>query len=124
MDGKIQPLIFDAARIFPVRLNLDPIKYLLNYEIRRAMLVNIIGNTAMFIPIGVIWLAVFPNLNTHRKVISAGVGFSLSIEIMQLPFFDRVSDIDDLLLNSLGYLIVYAIFLLISRIFVFLKKQK
>ena len=73
-------------------------------------------NTAMFIPLGIVWPAVFKKLNTHGKVIAAGVGVSLAIEILQLPFYDRVTDIDDLILNSLGYLIGYGIFLLVRKL--------
>ena len=119
VNGKIQPLVFDASQIFPIRLNLIPIVYLFDYEIRREALINVIGNTAMFMPIGIIWPLVFRNLNTHKKTIAAGVGLSLFIEILQLPFFDRVSDIDDLLLNSLGFITGYGIYLLVK----FIKKK-
>ena len=111
VDGKIQPLIFDAALLFPPRVNFLPLVNLLDYEIPREALINVIGNTTMFIPIGIFWPLVFKSLDSHKKVVTAGVGFSLCIEILQLPFFDRVSDIDDLLLNSLGFLIGYGLFL-------------
>ena len=114
MNGKIQPLIFDAANTFPPRINLIPIVNLFDYEIRREALINVIGNTAMFIPVGIIWPIAFRKLDTHRKVMAAGIGTSLIIEILQLPFFDRVSDIDDLILNSLGFLIGYGICLLVK----------
>ena len=66
----------------------------------------------MFIPLGIVWPSVYKGLDTHWKVISAGIGVSLCIEILQLPFYDRVSDIDDLLLNSLGFIIGYLLYLL------------
>ena len=81
----------------------------------REALLNLIGNTAMFIPLGIVWPAVFKKLNTHGKAIAAGIGVSLSIEILQLPFFGRATDIDDLILNSTGFLIGYGIYLLIKR---------
>ena len=112
VDGRIQPLIFDAARVFPLRLNFVPLANLLDYEIRREAIINVVGNTAMFLPIGIIWPIVFRKLDSHQKVIAAGVGFSACIEILQLPF-DRVTDIDDLLLNSLGFLAGYGICLLV-----------
>jgi glycopeptide antibiotics resistance protein len=115
VDGQVQPLILDTAKIFPFRINLIPFVYLFDYPVLREILINIIGNTAMFIPIGIIWPSVFRKLDCHRKVIAAGIGFSLCIEILQLPFFDRVSDIDDLCLNSLGFLMGYGIFLLIRK---------
>lgn len=113
VDGKIQPLLFDAAQIFPPRINPVPLVNLFDYEIRQEAVLNFVGNTAMFIPIGIIWPVVFKELNTHRKAIAAGVGFSLCIEILQLPFFDRVTDVDDLLLNSLGYLIGYGLYTIV-----------
>ena len=74
------------------------------------------GNTFMFLPLGIVWPVVFRQLDTHKKVILAGVGTSLLIEILQLPFFDRVSDIDDLILNSLGFLMGYGIYLLVKAV--------
>ena len=112
VNGQVQPLLFDASRIFPPRVNLVPIVHLFDYPVFREALINFIGNTAMFVPLGIVWPAVFKQLDTHGKVIAAGVGYSLLIEIAQLPFFDRVTDIDDLLLNSLGFLIGYGIYLL------------
>ena len=115
MEGQIQPLIFGPAQIFPPRINLVPLIYLLDYLIVGEAVLNVVGNTAMFIPIGIIWPMVFKELDSHGKVIAAGVGFSLCIEVLQLPFFDRVTDIDDLILNSLGFLIGYGICLLLRK---------
>ena len=99
VSGQVQPLLFDAARIFPPRINLLPMVYLFDYPVFREALLNLIGNTAMFIPLGIVWPSVFKKLDTHGKVIAAGVGCSLLIELLQLPFFDRVSDIDDLIIH-------------------------
>ncbi len=112
VNGALQPLIFDSALAFPFRINILPFVNLFDYPVISAALLNIMGNTAMFIPLGIIWPAVYKKLNSHKKVIAAGVGVSLFIEILQLPFFDRVSDIDDLILNSLGFVIGYGIYLL------------
>ncbi len=116
VDGRIQPLLFDPAQMIPFRINFMPIVHLFDYEIRREALINFIGNTAMFIPIGIVWPSVFPQLRSFGKAMAAGVGFSLCIEILQLPFFDRVSDIDDLILNSLGYLMGYGIWVLVRKL--------
>ena len=116
LEGQIQPLLFDPARIFPLKVNLLPLVYLFDYPEMRDALLNLIGNVAMFIPLGIVWPSVFPKLDTHRKVIAAGVGVSLCIEILQLPFFDRTSDIDDLILNSAGFLLGYGLWLLIRKL--------
>lgn len=122
VDGKIQPLIFDAARLFPPRLNFVPLVNLFDYPKLSEAMLNLIGNTAMFIPLGIVWPIVYKELNTHKKVIAAGVGFSLLIEILQLPFYDRVTDIDDLILNSLGYVTGYGLYLLVKQIGKLIKK--
>lgn len=116
VDGKVQPLLFDAARIFPPRVNVVPLVNLFDYDIFREALINFIGNTTMFIPLGIVWPSVFKQLNTHGKVIAAGVNFSLCIEVLQLPFFDRVTDVDDLILNSVGFIAGYGIYLLVTKI--------
>ena len=115
VDGKIQPLLFDAGKIFPLWVNFKPFIYLFDYPTMREALLNLIGNTAMFIPLGIVWPTAFKKLNTHDKVIAAGFGMSLLIEVLQLPFFDRASDIDDLILNTLGFLIGYGIYLFVKK---------
>ena len=112
VNGEIQPLIYESAKVFPFRTNWIPLVNLFDYPEMREILINVIGNTAMFIPLGIVWPSVYKGLDTHWKVISAGIGVSLCIEILQLPFYDRVSDVDDLLLNSLGFIIGYLSYLL------------
>ena len=121
VNGKIQPLLFDYQQILPFWLNLKPFVYLFDYPTLREALLNLIGNTAMFIPLGIVWPAVFKKLNTHRKVIAAGVGVTLTIELMQLPFYNRATDIDDLILNSAGFLIGYSIYLVVIRLKKYIK---
>ena len=112
VNGEIQPLVFESAKAIPFRVNWIPFVKLFDYPEMRDILINVIGNTAMFIPLGIVWPSVYKGLDTHWKVISAGIGVSLCIEILQLPFYDRVSDVDDLLLNSLGFIIGYLLYLL------------
>ena len=116
VDGRIQPLVFDSNSWFPFRINLLPFVYLTDYPSRREALLNLIGNTAMFLPLGIVWPAVYKKLDDHWKVIAAGAGLSLIIELLQLPFFDRVSDIDDLILNTAGFVTGYLIYLLARRL--------
>ena len=116
VNGEIQPLVFESANAFSFRVNWIPFVKLFDYPEMRDILINVIGNTAMFIPLGIVWPSVYKGLDTHWKIISAGIGFSLCIEILQLPFYDRVSDIDDLLLNSLGFIIGYLLYLLAKQV--------
>jgi len=49
-------------------------------------------------------------------VLLAGVGASPTIELLQLPFFGRTTDIDDLLLNFLGFAMGYGICLAVKAV--------
>ena len=56
----------------------------------------------MFILVGIVWSICFKKLDTIGKTILAGLGFTLLIEITQLFFYERCSDIDDIILNTTG----------------------
>ena len=116
VDGKIQPLIFDIATAFPFRVNLVPLVNLFDYNSKRDLLVNVIGNVAMFIPSGIVLPIIYKRLDTFVKVLLAGGGISLCIEIIQLPFSVRATDIDDLILNTVGVIMGYGIYVLIRYV--------
>ena len=103
VEGRIASLVLDVDKIFPLWINLIPIVHL--FDVYDGWLINIIGNVAMFIPVGLVWPSCFKKLDTIGKTILAGAGFPLFIEITQLPFYDRCSDIDDLILNTTGIFI-------------------
>ena len=116
VNGAIQPLVFDSARILPFRTNLIPLVNLFDYPTAKEAALNVIGNTLMFVPLGIVCPSVFKELDSYKKVLLAGFGTSLIIEILQLPFYSRVSDVDDLILNSLGFVMGYLIYILVCRI--------
>ena len=120
VDGQVQPLIFDIATAFPFRVNLVPLVNLFDYDNRRDLLLNVIGNVAMFIPSGIVLPIIYKRLDSFIKVSLAGGGISLCIEIIQLPFRVRASDIDDLILNTVGVMIGYGIYAMIR----YLKRRK
>ena len=116
VNGRIQPLVFDASKVFPLWLNLIPYVELLDYSNKRDLLLNNIGNTAMFIPSGIILPIIYKKLNSFWKVVAAGAMLSLCIEILQLPFSGRASDVDDLILNTAGVMIGYGIYALVRAV--------
>ena len=115
VSGHVQPLVFQRDAVWPFRVNLIPLVHLLRFDSRRDLLLNVIGNCAMFIPTGIILPILYPRLNRGWKVIAAGAGISLCIELLQLPFAVRASDVDDLILNTLGVVLGYGIFRLCRR---------
>ena len=77
----------------------------------RLGLFNVVGNVAMFIPVG--WLlAVFVGRRRVLKAVVASVGLSTAIEVAQL-FVGRFSDIDDVILNTTGALLGAGVALLL-----------
>ncbi|MBE6990551.1 MAG: VanZ family protein [Ruminococcaceae bacterium] len=113
--GHVQPLVFEMAAIFPLRINLVPLAHLFDYGSVRDTIWNVVGNAAMFIPSGIVLPIVYRKLNSFWKVVAAGASISLCIEILQLPFASRASDIDDLILNTLGVVVGYGIYAAIKR---------
>ena len=114
VGGHIQPLIFDIATVFPFRVNLLPLVNIFDYDSKKDMLLNVIGNAAMFVPSGIVLPIVYKKLDTFRKVLLAGAGISLCIEIIQLPFNVRATDVDDLIMNTIGVILGYGIYALVQ----------
>ena len=108
-DGRVQPLLFDPAAVYPFRINAVPFVMLTDYDSRRDLLLNLIGNVGMFIPSGILLPILYKRLHSFWRVLAAGAIMSLCIELLQLPFAVRASDVDDLILNTLGVAIGYGI---------------
>ncbi|MCR5539708.1 MAG: VanZ family protein [Ruminococcus sp.] len=115
-NGRVLPLEFDTANIFPLRINIIPFVNILDYIDPADILLNIPGNVMMFIPSGIILPILYKRLNSFWKVTAAGAGMSLCIEILQLPFAVRASDVDDLILNTAGAMAGYGIYALFRHI--------
>lgn len=76
------------------------------------MIPETVMNIVVFIPVGLIIGIVFRGAN-WRKVIMAGVGMSLSIELMQLVFKKGCCETDDVIHNTLGCMFGYGIYAII-----------
>lgn len=116
VDGQVQPLLFDAATAWPFRMNLVPFVNLLDYPTKGEILLNVIGNSTMFIPTGIMTPLIYKNLYSFKKTVLTGFLISLTIEIIQLPFAVRCSDVDDLILNTLGCIAGYGIYAIVKCI--------
>ncbi len=115
MSGVERPLTFDPETAYPFRVNLTPFVRLRDFAYRRDLLLNIIGNITMFIPGGVILPILYKRLDSAWKVLASGALISLCIELLQLPFPTRASDIDDLIFNTAGIANGYGIYALLTR---------
>lgn len=75
---------------------------------------NTLGNLALFVPLGILLPLTSNRFRTLRRVLLFALCLSLSIEAIQflLRFFGnpRAVDIDDVILNTLGACVGFAIY--------------
>lgn len=90
------------------RINLIPfffikdIKYYLDNGMYYSILFNLIGNIIPFSVFSFLCVLLFKKLDSLKNILMLGFAFSLIIELLQIPLY-RGSDIDDLILNMVGY---------------------
>ena len=77
---------------------------------------QIIGNIVLFIPMGFFIPLIWKCKKYFRKALLIGILCSLSIELLQyiisllLEFNYKVTDVDDILLNTLGFIIGFFLY--------------
>lgn len=76
----------------------------------RAVMVNLVGNVLAFVPFGFILPIIGKRLRSMWKVTALGFLMSLSVEFLQLMLKVGCCDVDDVLLNTLGALLGYILF--------------
>ena len=77
---------------------------------------NTILNIILFIPLGIMLPFLWKKYNTLSETLILGFSMSLAIELLQI-FTYRATDINDLLANTIGTVLGYCIFRLISCCF-------
>jgi glycopeptide antibiotics resistance protein len=98
-------------------VNLIPFKSILA-GIRRGgwlLNVNVFGNIAAFVPLGLLVPAVSRRFNLPAAVLWLSLLTSGAIEICQWALGWRVADVDDLLLNIAGGLVGYGCYTLLAE---------
>ena len=100
------------------RLNLIPFKIFYDTYIETKqgniyyLIISFLGNIVMFVPIG-FFIKLLYKIN-DKKIVLIGFLISLSIEIIQ-NFTGRETDIDDLILNTLGVYIGIILYKFIKK---------
>src|SRR5829696_1515705 len=67
-----------------------------------AKVFNLLGNIALFIPFGFLFPILFDRMSKFKTVFFISLLLSLFFELFQLITHTGQSDVDDLILNSLG----------------------
>lgn len=117
----IQPeeIAFNTMHDLGVRNNFIPIKTTfdnlisdIQHDMGIAPFKQILGNIIMFIPIG-FYIPIINNKKKFKEVVLAGFIFSVGIELTQfiintiIGYNYRSTDVDDIILNTLGAIIGY-----------------
>lgn len=103
-----------GINLVPVRESGALLRYYVQHGLWSAILINFPGNIAMFLPIG-LFAGLLMDKPKWWKSTLAAFFLSFFIEIFQL-FVSRGTDIDDLILNTLGGLMGHWLFLLLRRV--------
>jgi len=85
---------------------------------------NLLGNIIPFIPFGFLLPITYEKFSSTIKVLAAGLASILLIEIFQ--FFTKLGsfDVDDIILNMIGIVCGYLMFLVINRLFLMILRKK
>lgn len=90
------------------------VPYLLGYRGWIIAGVNLVGNVALLVPLGILFSLICLN-NTWKKSFFLAVASGLSIEILQTMLRVGIFDIDDVILNALGFMVGYWVLIILSK---------
>lgn len=79
-------------------------------------------NVIMFVPLGFLLPFIWRNFRNPLKTALTGFLFSMCIELAQLPT-NRLADIDDLMMNTLGAVLGYSVWKIVGKYFL-IKREK
>lgn len=95
--------------------NLIPFSEILRYKIGSKMFIyNVVGNILLFIPFGY-FVSKFTGTKKILHIFIAGIVTSITIELLQLQI-GRSFDIDDILLNVIGAILGYFLYIGLTAI--------
>lgn len=79
-------------------------------------ILNLFGNIVCFIPFGLFVPYIFNRRISFTKVVIATFIFSMSVEIIQLYFMIGIFDVDDVILNTIGGITGYMLYMIFKRV--------
>ena len=87
----------------------------------RFALYNVIGNIILFMPLGFFIPLLFNKKNKISYIVAYGAIISTAIEVIQLQQTYNITDIDDIIFNTLGAILGYLVF---NVLYKFMEKTK
>ena len=107
------PAFRGGINLTPVRQSWALLRYYIRHGLWDAFWVNFPGNILMFVPIG-LFAGLLMDKPRWWKGTLLSLGLSFFIEFFQL-FVSRGTDVDDLILNTLGGLLGHGVFRLLRK---------
>ncbi|MES2930757.1 MAG: VanZ family protein [Patescibacteria group bacterium] len=115
---KVDQLMLNFGGTATGHANFVPFKtigpYLLGYKGWIIAGINLVGNIALLVPIGFLVPFIYRNM-TRKKSLALAVAAGLVIEIMQTVLHVGIFDIDDVILNALGVMIGFWVFVILGK---------
>lgn len=112
---QLPPPFQGGVNLVPLRRSWQLLRYYVRNDLWAAVWVNFPGNIVMFMPVG-FFAGLLSDKPRWWKGTLLTAGLSLFIELFQL-FVSRGTDIDDLILNTLGGLLGYWAFRAVRHVF-------
>lgn len=100
-----------GINIYPLRT----IKSYLKYSGGFHAFTNIFGNILIFMPVTFLLACIYEKMHSIKNILLISIGMSLFIEFIQF-FIGRSVDIDDLILNVIGGVLGYIMYMIFSKL--------
>ncbi|WEG12290.1 VanZ family protein [Pullulanibacillus sp. KACC 23026] len=92
----------------------DSIRLMLRSHSPMLILKNILGNVLLFFPYGFFLPLFFKRFRSFSQLLGIGFLSSLLIESCQYEFAQRIFDVDDLMLNTVGAILGWIVFKIVK----------
>ena len=98
------------------RVNGTPLVFIWNWAVKKRwwyLIYNAVGNCIWFVPLGVLLPALYKEYRKHfGRTVFIGMVVSTLIEILQYIFCTGVTDIDDVIFNTIGTAVGYIMWMI------------
>lgn len=108
------------AKMGVATANLVPFKTIrmyMKYYQRLNGFENLFGNVLVFVPLGVLIPSAFRKADRWWEILLHSFWLSLCLELFQLVSHFGAFDVDDIILNTLGGILGFVVFLIIRQIY-------
>jgi glycopeptide antibiotics resistance protein len=111
----LQSILSATGIPYVYELSVNPLVNTVPFALISTNYIEYIQNIFLFIPFGFLLPLLWKKFGKAQLTFIYGALFSLSIEVIQI-FGSRISDIDDLLMNTAGTIIGYFLFVCMKRV--------